>query len=44
MFNYKFALVPLSIVRMYRMEGSTILHYRVLYLFGIRLAYWTCSN
>ena len=44
MFNYRFALVPLSIVRMVRRGGSTILHYRVLYLFGIRLAYWTCSN
>lgn len=44
MFNLSVVLIPLSIVKQRRQSGMTsYIDYRELYVFGIRLAYWTCS-
>lgn len=44
MFNFSVVLVPLSIVKLRRPAGyGSYIDCRELYVFGIRLAYWTCG-
>ena len=43
MFNLNVVLIPLSIVKQHRQSGMSYIDYRELYVFDIRLAYWTCG-
>lgn len=43
MFNLSVALIPLSIVKLRRPTTFGYIDCRELYVFGIRLVYWTCD-
>jgi hypothetical protein len=45
-FDYRFILIPLSIPLLHDVNarGEITIEYRVLYVFGIRLAYWTVKE
>lgn len=44
MFSLGHVLIPLAIVKTRRQSGITsYIDSRSLYVFGIRLAYWTCD-
>lgn len=40
-FDYRHMLTPIAVLRLQRGTGTGIIEYRVLYIFGLRVAYWT---
>lgn len=42
MFNFEHILTPLAVVRGYRHVSGEIVYSRSVYIFGIRIIYWTC--
>ncbi len=44
MFSLKHILIPLAIIKSRRyVNATTFIDARELYVFGVRLAYWTCD-
>lgn len=45
LFNLKHIFTPLAIVKTRRITGvQTFIDARELFVFGVRLAYWTCDT
>jgi len=42
MFNFDHILTPLALVRSSRNVSGSIIESRSVYVFGIRIIYWTC--
>ena len=41
LFNYRYVLIPICITKRYRFAAGKEYRYSVLYIFGIRIAYWS---
>lgn len=43
MFSYDHCLIPVSIIRNVRSSPYGNIYSRTVYVFGIRIFYWTCN-